>query len=29
VRDPLAELVLKMPKDKLRLITPNVGGGLA
>src|SRR6202140_3352081 len=27
VRDPLAELVLKMPKDKLRLITPNVGGG--
>ena len=27
VRDPLAELVLKMPKDMLRLITPNVGGG--
>jgi carbon-monoxide dehydrogenase large subunit len=27
VRDPLAEIVLKMPKDKLRLITPNVGGG--
>ena len=27
VRDPLAELVLKLPKDKLRLITPNVGGG--
>jgi len=27
VRDPLAELVLKVPKDKLRLITPNVGGG--
>ena len=27
VRDPLAELVLKMPKDKLRLISPNVGGG--
>jgi carbon-monoxide dehydrogenase large subunit len=27
VRDPLAEMVLKMPKDKLRLITPNVGGG--
>ena len=27
VRDPLAEVVLKMPKDKLRLITPNVGGG--
>ncbi|HLH87389.1 MAG TPA: xanthine dehydrogenase family protein molybdopterin-binding subunit [Xanthobacteraceae bacterium] len=27
VRDPLAEAVLKLPKDKLRLITPNVGGG--
>jgi aerobic carbon-monoxide dehydrogenase large subunit len=27
VRDPLAEIVLKMPKDNLRLITPNVGGG--
>jgi carbon-monoxide dehydrogenase large subunit len=27
VRDPLAETVLKLPKDKLRLITPNVGGG--
>src|SRR5580692_1738727 len=27
VRDPLAEIVLKLPKDKLRLITPNVGGG--
>jgi carbon-monoxide dehydrogenase large subunit len=27
VRDPLAELVLKIPKDMLRLITPNVGGG--
>src|SRR5215472_12111467 len=27
VRDPLAEMVLKMPKDMLRLITPNVGGG--
>ncbi len=26
VRDPLAETVLKIPKDKLRLITPNVGG---
>ena len=26
VRDPLAEAVLKMPKDMLRLITPNVGG---
>jgi aerobic carbon-monoxide dehydrogenase large subunit len=27
VRDPLAEAVLKIPKEKLRLITPNVGGG--
>src|SRR5579883_3199329 len=27
VRDPLAEAVLKIPKDKLRLVTPNVGGG--
>jgi carbon-monoxide dehydrogenase large subunit len=27
VRDPLAETVLKLPKDKLRLITPHVGGG--
>src|SRR6266702_2770101 len=27
VRDPLAEIVLKLPKEKLRLITPNVGGG--
>ena len=27
VRDPLAEAVLKLPKDKLRLITSNVGGG--
>ncbi len=27
MRDPLAEAVLKIPKDKLRLITPNVGGG--
>jgi carbon-monoxide dehydrogenase large subunit len=27
VRNPLAEAVLKMPKDSLRLITPNVGGG--
>ena len=27
VRDPLAESVLKIPKDKLRVITPNVGGG--
>jgi carbon-monoxide dehydrogenase large subunit len=26
VRDLLAEVVLKMPKDMLRLITPNVGG---
>jgi carbon-monoxide dehydrogenase large subunit len=27
VRNPLAEIVLKMPKENLRLITPNVGGG--
>jgi aerobic carbon-monoxide dehydrogenase large subunit len=27
VRDPLADFVLKVPKEKLRLITPNVGGG--
>ncbi len=27
VRNPLAEIVLKMPKEQLRLITPNVGGG--
>jgi carbon-monoxide dehydrogenase large subunit len=27
VRDPLADIVLKQPKDRLRLITPNVGGG--
>jgi carbon-monoxide dehydrogenase large subunit len=27
VRDPLADIVLKQPKEKLRLITPNVGGG--
>ncbi len=26
VRDPLAEAVLKIPKDRLRVITPNVGG---
>jgi len=26
VRNPLAETVLKIPSDKLRLITPNVGG---
>ena len=27
MRNPLAETVLKVPTDKLRLITPNVGGG--
>jgi carbon-monoxide dehydrogenase large subunit len=27
VRDPLAGVVLKMPPEKLRVITPNVGGG--
>src|ERR1043165_6067772 len=28
VRDPLAEMVLKVPKEKLRVVTPpNVGGG--
>jgi carbon-monoxide dehydrogenase large subunit len=27
VRNPLAEAVLKIPRDNLRLITPNVGGG--
>jgi carbon-monoxide dehydrogenase large subunit len=27
VRDPLADMVLKIGKDKLRLITRNVGGG--
>ncbi|MGZ5841252.1 MAG: molybdopterin cofactor-binding domain-containing protein, partial [Xanthobacteraceae bacterium] len=28
VRDPLAEAVLKIPKEKLRVVTPpNVGGG--
>jgi aerobic carbon-monoxide dehydrogenase large subunit len=27
VRDPLADAILKLPKDKLRVITPNVGGG--
>ena len=28
VRDPLAEVVLKVPKEKLRVVTPpNVGGG--
>src|SRR5260221_373734 len=28
VRDPLAEAVLKIPKEMLRLITPNVGGAV-
>jgi carbon-monoxide dehydrogenase large subunit len=27
VRDPLAEAILKLPKDQLRLVTTNVGGG--
>jgi aerobic carbon-monoxide dehydrogenase large subunit len=27
VRDPLADAILKLPKEKLRVITPNVGGG--
>ena len=27
VRDPLAETILKLPKEKLRVVTPNVGGG--
>jgi len=27
VRDPLAEIILKIPKEQLRLVTPNVGGG--
>jgi len=27
VRDPLAGMVLKLPKEKLRVVTPNVGGG--
>ncbi len=27
VRGPIAEAILKMPLDKLRVITPNVGGG--
>jgi carbon-monoxide dehydrogenase large subunit len=27
VRDPIAEMILKIGKDKLRVITPNVGGG--
>jgi carbon-monoxide dehydrogenase large subunit len=27
VRDPLADAILKIGKDKLRVITPNVGGG--
>ena len=27
VRDPIADMILKIGKDKLRVITPNVGGG--
>jgi len=27
VRNPLADIVLRVPQEKLRLITPNVGGG--
>jgi carbon-monoxide dehydrogenase large subunit len=27
VRDPLADAILKIPKERLRVITPNVGGG--
>ena len=27
VRDPVAEMILKIGKDKLRVVTPNVGGG--
>ena len=27
VRDPIAEIILKIGKDKLRVVTPNVGGG--
>jgi carbon-monoxide dehydrogenase large subunit len=27
VRNPLADAILKLPKEKLRVITPNVGGG--
>jgi aerobic carbon-monoxide dehydrogenase large subunit len=27
VRDPLAQIILKLPKEKLRVVTPNVGGG--
>ena len=27
VRDPIAETILKIGKDKLRVVTPNVGGG--
>jgi carbon-monoxide dehydrogenase large subunit len=27
VRDPIAEMILKIGKDKLRVVTPNVGGG--
>ena len=27
VRDPIAEMILKIGKDNLRVVTPNVGGG--
>jgi len=27
VRNPLADAILKLPKEKLRVVTPNVGGG--
>ncbi|HEX4077530.1 MAG TPA: xanthine dehydrogenase family protein molybdopterin-binding subunit [Rhizomicrobium sp.] len=27
VRDPIADIILKLSKEKLRVITPNVGGG--
>jgi carbon-monoxide dehydrogenase large subunit len=27
IRDPLADMVLKLPKEKVRVVTPNVGGG--
>jgi aerobic carbon-monoxide dehydrogenase large subunit len=27
VRDPIADVILKIGKDKLRVVTPNVGGG--
>ena len=26
VRDPMADIILKLPRDQLRVITPNVGG---